>query len=379
MSNPQLTPEDIFSMSDEELSKLDLNTAFADETVAEPPQTQDVSELNEDQQAALEQEANTQEEPAPEETPEKTPETDPNAEPNPEEDPNAQPDPSQGQDAPDYKALYEQVVGKPFKANGKELSVTSPEEAIKLMQMGANYHEKMAALKPVRRQARMLQDAGIASDEEIAFLLDLHKKDPKAIAKLVKDSQINLYEFDVEQHAGYEAKPVVVSDAQMSLEDTMESLKDAPGFTEMFNGLTKWDAESQDVIAKTPAILQVFQNQKESGLYDKIMNEVNRARMFNPVQAQRPIIEVYRDIDAMLRDQAMQEKPAPATNANPPQVAPLSQLANNGKPPVTASNKRQEAAAPRTAPANQKPKIKAEDIFSLSEEEFAKIDPSKFN
>lgn len=375
MSNPQLTPEDIFSMSEEELSKLDTGAAFADETPVEPVQNPDVSEVNEEEQPEEEFEIDSTEPAEPEA---QATATEPEAG-NPEE--TTQSDPSQSENAPDYKALYEQIVGKPFKANGKDLSVTSAEEAIQLMQMGANYHEKMAALKPVRRQARMLQDAGIASEEEIAFLLDLHKKDPKAIAKLVKDSQINLYEFDVEQHAEYQAKPTVVSDEQMNLEDTMAALKDAPGFTEMFNGLTSWDAQSQDVIAKNPAILQVFQNQKQSGQFDKIMSEVNRVRLFNPGMAARPLIEVYRDVDAMFRDQAIAEAQTKQTQA--PQVpaqqaAPLSQLVNNGKPKDPAAEKRQQAAAPRTAPATQKRKITAEDIFSLSDEEFAKIDPSKF-
>lgn len=377
MSNPQLAPADIFSMSEEELSKLDLSTAFADETVAEQQPVEDVSELSEEDQQNLDALEQAQQAPAEEETPEaEKPKETPEADPNAEVPPGDQPDPSQGQDAPDYKALYEQIVGKAFKANGKDLSVTSPEEAIKLMQMGANYHEKMAALKPVRRQARMLQDAGIASEDEIAFLLDLHKKDPKAIAKLVKDSQINLYEFDVEQHAGYQAKPVVVSDEQMNLEDTMTSLKDEPGFADMFNGLTKWDAVSQDVIAKNPGILQVFNNQKQSGQFDKIISEVERIRLFNPVQAQRSMIDVYRDVDAQFRAQAEQAPPVQQQQQEAPQVAPLSTLVNKPKDP--AADKRQQAAAPRTAPASQKRKLTAEDIFSLSDEEFAKIDPSKF-
>ena len=46
----------------------------------------------------------------------------------------------------DYKAVYAALFDKPIKANGKEIKVNTPEEAIQLMQMGANYNKKMAAI-----------------------------------------------------------------------------------------------------------------------------------------------------------------------------------------------------------------------------------------
>lgn len=44
--------------------------------------------------------------------------------------------------AVDYKAGYEQIMAL-TKANGKTMQVKSVEEAIQLMQMGANYTRKM--------------------------------------------------------------------------------------------------------------------------------------------------------------------------------------------------------------------------------------------
>ena len=49
--------------------------------------------------------------------------------------------------APDYESLYKQMMA-PFKANGKEFAPSSPDEVIRLAQMGANYTKKMQALKP---------------------------------------------------------------------------------------------------------------------------------------------------------------------------------------------------------------------------------------
>ena len=43
---------------------------------------------------------------------------------------------------PNYEEFYNQIM-TPFKANGKMISLKTPDEAIKLMQMGANYTRKI--------------------------------------------------------------------------------------------------------------------------------------------------------------------------------------------------------------------------------------------
>ena len=53
----------------------------------------------------------------------------------------------QEESAVDYKTEYERLLA-PFKANGRDISVKGVDDAITLMQMGANYNKKMAALKP---------------------------------------------------------------------------------------------------------------------------------------------------------------------------------------------------------------------------------------
>lgn len=374
MSNPneQLDPGDIFSMSPDELSKFDPTAAAAtaDSANQEPatePQEPEADEPEESQEPEVTEPEETEE---PEEGTAE-PETGENA-----GEPNSDP----SKNAPDYKAIHEQLFGKPFKANGKDLTVKTPEEAIQLMRMGANYHEKMAALKPVRRIARMLQDAGISDEESVAFLVDLHKKSPEAIAKLVKDSKIDLYELNLDEADKYKAAPQVVSDEQLNLEDTIQTLNSQPGFQDMLTSVANsWDMESQKIIMANPGILNVLQNQNTSGEFNQIMAEVQRVRMFNPGAQSIPIIQLYRDAEVQLRQsggikpQITQEQ---AQQVQQQALATPSQLKGNVNP---TNDRRRAAASPKSAPATQKPKLTPEDIFSLSEEEFAKIDPSKFN
>ena len=96
---------------------------------------------------------------------------------------------------PDYKAEYQRLLA-PFKANGKDIQVTSVDEALTLMQMGANYNKKMAALKPNLKVLKLLDTHGLLDENELNFLIDLKEKNPKAIMKLVKDSGIDPMEMD---------------------------------------------------------------------------------------------------------------------------------------------------------------------------------------
>lgn len=383
-SNEQLDPNDIFSMSEDELSKFDPEKAAAEadalaqaseaETQNQPEETQETEEEVEDQpeetnETDLEQE---------EETSESTEETDPNAE-------NQETDLNKGnENAPDYKALYEQIVGKPFKANGRDLTIKSADEAVKLMQMGANYHEKMAALKPVRRVAQMLQQANAMDEQTIGFLLDLHNKKPEAIAKLVKESGIDLYEFDVAQADNYQTTYQAPTDAQMQLNDTIETLVTQPGFTEMFNGIAQtWDEPSQKFITENPGILGVLQQMNASGEYQQIMDEVSRRRLFQPELSAQPMLQLFRDTEVRLREAGLLKPTATPEQVQAVQqvqaqaVATTTQLKQGTA--STANQARRAAAAPRQAPQTSPNKLTPEDIFSLSPEEFAKIDPSKFN
>lgn len=376
-SNEQLDPTDIFSMSEDELSKFDPEQAAAEaDALANAEEETQPEETQEEVETEAEQEETETEGEQTEETSESTEETDPNAE-------TQQTDPNAGtENAPDYKELYERIVGKPFKANGREFTIKTPEEAIQAMQMGLNYHEKMAVLKPVRRVAQMLQQANAMDETTVAFLLDLHNKKPEAIAKLVKESGIDLYEFDVAQADNYQTSHHAPTDAQMQLNDTIESLVVQPGFTEMFNGIANsWDDQSQKIITENPGILGVLQQMNASGEYQQIMDEVSRRRLFQPELASLPMLQVFRDTEVRLREANLLKSSATPAQVQQVQsqqaVATTTQLKQGTA--STANQARRAAAAPRQAPQTSPNKLTPEDIFSLSPEEFAKIDPSKFN
>ena len=96
----------------------------------------------------------------------------------------------------DYKAFYESVT-KDFKAAGKVMpGVKDPDKFIKALQMATDYALKTAALKPVLKKAKMLEDV---TDEEFSEMLDFRKRNPEVIKKAIKeanDKELNKFLSD---------------------------------------------------------------------------------------------------------------------------------------------------------------------------------------
>ena len=193
----------------------------------------------------------------------------------------------------DYEAEYKKITA-PFKANGKDMHVKSADDIVALMQMGANYNKKMAALKPNLKLMKLLENNGLLSEEKLSFLIDLDKKNPDAISKLVKDSGIDPLDMDVNKESGYKPKTYTVDDRELELDSVLESIQDTPTYAKTINVVsTKWDGPSKQVIAETPQLLKVINDHISSGVYDLISNEVERERMFGRLKGVSDI-EAYR-------------------------------------------------------------------------------------
>lgn len=374
---------DVMGMSDDELSRLDisqyLNQGSEQPEQGQPEET--TTEATEEAQQEVEETEPTEQEEEQEPVEEGT-DPEPTNEPakqgeegkakdkgTPTKDAKTDPE---SQNVADPQAFYDAIVGKPFKANGREITVQTPEEVIQLMQMGANYHEKMAALKPSRRIMKMLENENLMDEQQLGFLIDLHKKDPKAIAKLVQDSGIDLMEFDVEQGAGYKSQHQAPPEVQIELADTVQELQHNPGFKEVLTHVTTvWDAQSQDMIANNPGLLRVLDAQKASGNFDIIANEVQRLRTFGQLNGMTSL-QAHAAVENQLMQQGKLNIPA-----SQPTTTPNVEVPAKAAPKKETVNAKKAAASPRQT-TQSKPVIKGENLFSLSDEEFAKIDPTQF-
>lgn len=261
-------------------------------------------------------------------------------------------------DSVDHKAFYDQVTAE-FKANGTNLQFKDPAEIISLMQMGANYNKKMAEFKEPRRYLKMLQDNGLLSEEKLSFLIDVHKKDPNAIAKLVKESGLEMYDVDSEEKASqYKTTTYAPTSSAVELEDVLAELQDAPTYARLVDMVgNKFDAVSRERVAATPQALRDLNNHMANGTFDKIMDIVQRERTLGRLMV--PDIEAYVQVGNYLHSQGL-------LNQQPTKVDIPVKVEDPG-----LNSRRQAASAPRVAPATT---TKPSDInpLSMSDEEFAK-------
>jgi hypothetical protein len=377
------------SMSDEDFLKLpipemkDFSAESAepanDEDTDEVPDAQDVedsAEDTEDEAAEGAADAADEDEGKAEEGAEDAPDTkheviEAKAESNstePEQEPKSTPE-------VDYKAEYEKVFA-PFKANGRDISVTSAEDAISLMQMGANYNKKMAALKPNLKLLKMLEKNELLDESKLSYLIDLDKKNPEAINKLLKDSGLDPMDFDAEKASEYKPKTYTVDEREMELDTVLGDLKDTPAYTRTLEVVgNKWDGASRQVIADTPQLLKVINGHITSGVYDIISAQVDQDRTFGRLDGLTDI-EAYRKVGDSIQARGGFDHLGISQGKQAP---PKGTIVTPPKPKVDSVELRdKKRAASSTKPAAAKSEAKEFNPLAMSDEEFSKQGIDRF-
>lgn len=282
---------------------------------------------------------------------------------------------SEGVEQPvDYEAAYKQLTA-PFKANGREIQVQSVEDAVALMQMGANYNKKMAALKPNLKLMKLLENNGLLNEEKLSFLIDLEKKNPDAISKLIKDSGVDPLDLDASNAGAYKPTRHTVDDRELELDAVLDEIQETPSYTRTLDVVSnQWDASSKNVIANSPQVLKVINSHVQSGVFDLIVKEVEREKMFGRLSGLSDI-EAYRQVgDAIqarggfdhLAPQGQRIQPKPAV------VQPKPKMGDEGK----RREKRLAAGASQpAAPSKGKGEF---NPLALSDDEFSKVVNQRF-
>jgi len=269
----------------------------------------------------------------------------------------------------DYKAAYEKLLA-PFKANGKELRVGSVDEAVQLMQMGANYNKKMASLKPHLKMLKLMEKNGLLNEEKINFLIDVEKKNPEAVKKLVQDSGIDPLEINLEEVSEYKPELRTVDDRELELDAVLDEIKDTPTYRDTLNVVTsKWDGPSKQIVAQEPQLLKVINDHMASGVYQVISEKVESERMFGRLNGLSDL-EAYRQVGDALHAQGgfdhlfqHQEQNQVPPKREPTPTKKVDDGQRNGKKRAASSTRQ---APQSTAQPDYNP-------LALSDEEFERL------
>ena len=263
----------------------------------------------------------------------------------------------------DYESAYKKV-SEPFKANGVDMQVKSPEDIVRLMQMGANYQKKMGKLKPNLKIIKMLENNELLDEAKLNNLIDLSKKDPKAIAKLVKESDVDPLEIDKDAPTEYEPTNYSITDKEYNLDRVLDDIKDTETFNKTINVLTKeWDTESRSAISDQPEIIGIVNAHMANGIYDEVNAVLQQEKALGKLDG-IPDVEAYRQVAEYMNKNNMFKQPE----------KPVGKSKVSSKTDEKAEadrDKKRKAAAPVKQTTTKKA-APDDNFLGLSDEDFMK-------
>lgn len=289
-------------------------------------------------------------------------------------DDNEPPESSKDEQQTDYKAAYEKLTS-PFKANGREMQIDNVDDAIRLMQMGANYNRKMAALKPGLKVLKMLENNKLMDPEQLNFLIDLNQRKPEAITKLLKDAAIDPDELDLETGDEYKATNYTVNDNEVELDTVLDEIRDSEAYTQTLDIVgTKWDAPSKRIVQEEPQLLKVINDHVESGVYALINKEVTRRQALGHLNGVSDI-QAYKTIGEEMDAAGKFNHLFTAQAVGTPEAQPTPR---SDPKKAEARRKKRRAASPAKPSAADASSNDGINPLGMSDEEFEKQYDSSF-
>ena len=266
----------------------------------------------------------------------------------------------------DYESAFKKVTA-PFKANGVEMKVESTDDVIRLMQMGANYQKKMSQLKPNLKLIKMLENNELLDEAKLNNLIDLSKKDPQAITKLIQESNVDPLEIDNEAAVNYQPNNYSITDKEYNLDRILDDIKETETFTRTIDVLTKeWDSESRTTISDQPEIISIVNEHMLSGVFDQVHAQMQQGKVLGKFK-NTPDVEAYRlTAEDMYKNNKLV---MPSDNGSK-----ASNVSNESVPQQEANadrNKKRKAAAPVKQVSSKKGPA-TDDFLGLSDDEFMK-------
>lgn len=374
-------PDDEFgNMSDNDLEKMIDSDEDSEETedsqeASEDQETVDDSETNDaEDEGDTESESDEESEDTRESDSDADEDTDESSESDEdEEEDDTETDGSETSDL-DYKSEYERLTS-PFKANGKTIKIDNVDEAISLMQMGANYSKKMDEISGSMRIIKTLKNNDLLDQEKLNHLIDLSKKDPGAIAKLLQDGKVDPLDIDQEKGKTYRPTDHSVSQEQYDIEEAIDGIRGTKTFDKVIDVLgTEWDEKSRMEVRARPVILKTISNHMENGIYDVVDSYMTKEKALGRLDG-IPDHEAYTIAlnhlakTGVLVPNGGAEQTAKADDDD---ASEAEQRLKSKKAEASKKKKRRAASTKKTGSASKQKGNKEVNYLSMSDEEFEK-------
>lgn len=282
--------------------------------------------------------------------------------------------PPTNQDTTAATDFYNKVTAK-FNASGKEFQVDNADDVISLMQKGIDYNIKMSTLKPALKMVKALEAHGI-TQEDLGLLIDIHNRKPEAIASLVKQADIDLYSVDEESVDRYAPTDAQITDEEYEFQNVISSISASPRYADVMQFVANSTVADKQEVYSQPQILKSLVEHAHLGIFDKVMAEVDRLQLLGRLPQGMTPLQAYHAIGSQMfggEPTPSQERPQVNQQVQQPIAKPVQRPVQQ---PQSNAARRAAAAPSNAAKPGAKPKLTPHDLFTMSDEEFSKIDPN---
>ena len=266
-----------------------------------------------------------------------------------------------------------------FKANGQEYEFSDKEivdQFPRIFGQAMDYTKKMQAIKPWRKTIDAIEQAELGSDD-INLMIDVLKGDKDAVAEVLKRTGVDALDLDAE-NANYVAKDYGRDENTLAIKDIVDTISQDPEYVVTNSILSKqWDDASWKEMSSDPKLISLLHEDVKTGMYDIISPRMTKLKVYDG--GTKSDLDYYKDaakqyfseLDSKQKEQVLnQERQAEAVRkAEEAKAAKLEQAkASEVKRTATkqASAKR-KAAAPTKARAGDR---KIVDYLDDSDEAF---------
>ena len=174
-----------------------------------------------------------------------------------------------------------------IKANGKEFEMTL-DELKQTASKGMDYLKKTTALKPYRTMIAAMEENKV-SPEDINLLIDLKKGNKEAIAKLIKENEVDVY--DLPEANDYKPQEYRQSETALEMKEVLSTISKDAEFSRTSEIYAAFDDQTKAFLNEDPSRIVGLHNDIKTGVFDKVFPLAEKKAMIDGYNA--PFLQYY--------------------------------------------------------------------------------------
>ena len=174
-----------------------------------------------------------------------------------------------------------------IKANGKEFEMTL-DELKQTASKGMDYLKKTTALKPYRTMIAAMEENKV-SPEDLNLLIDLKKGNKEAIAKLIKENEVDVY--DLPEANDYKPQEYRQSETALEMKEVLSTISKDAEFSRTSEIYAAFDDQTKAFLNEDPSRIVGLHNDVKTGVFDKVLPLAEKKAMIDGYNA--PFLQYY--------------------------------------------------------------------------------------